>query len=163
MNKKTILLITLGFALAGFLVIKEYIDNSKKGREAAPITVADMEPLTLTDPKPDEDGQKLIIRSSGAVTFLLTAKDIIYYYKGAFNGLLNKTDYNKVRDIIKKYNTVIDPKELMFIIKTDNTSTFKNTIDMLDEMTINKIPAGHYAETEITEEEINSIKKYNDN
>lgn len=163
MNKKTILLLTLGFALAGLLVVKEYIDNSKKDREAAPKTVADMEQLTLPDPKPDEDSQKLIIRSSGAVTFLLTAKDIIYYYKGAFNGTLNKTDYNKVRHIIKKYNTVIDPKELMFIIKTDNTSTFKNTIDLLDEMTINKIPAGHYTETEITEEEINSIKRYNNN
>ena len=34
----------------------------------------------------------------------------------------------------------------MYIIKSDDASTFKNAIDILDEMAISAVPAGHYAE-----------------
>ena len=103
--------------------------------------------------------KKIIIHPSGAVTFLLAANDVIYYYSGAFTGILTKTDFKKVGAIIKRYTGSIDSRELMFVIKEEKNSTFKNAVDLLDEMEINKVPKGHYLETDITDEEIKSIKK----
>jgi tRNA U34 2-thiouridine synthase MnmA/TrmU len=47
----------------------------------------------------------------------------------------------------------------MYIIKSDKKSTFKNAIDILDEMSICAIPPGHYAEVEMTATEELLIQK----
>ena len=41
----------------------------------------------------------------------------------------------------------------MYVIKSDDKSTFKNAINILDEMTISGIPPGHYAEDKMSETE----------
>jgi len=47
----------------------------------------------------------------------------------------------------------------MYIIKSDNESTFKNAIDILDEMTISAVPPGHYAEVDMIPVEKELIKQ----
>ena len=155
--------IFLGIIMGAFLAtgVFYFINKSAKQKNiTAPLSNPDSSkpvPMPMNEPKPENDNNRLIIKWSGAVTFLLADNNEIYYYKGIFDGNLHKTDYIKVRGLIKKCNSEINPDDLMFIIKSDKGSTFKNAIDILDEMTINKIPPGHYAETEITEAEINSI------
>jgi hypothetical protein len=63
------------------------------------------------------------------------------------------TNFKEIRQIItdKKKNT--PEGDLMFVIKSDDKSTFKNAIDILDEMTISGVKAGHYAEDKISETE----------
>ncbi len=157
MSKKAVVIlsIVIFFAglLAGFLILKEFVFSTT-------ISKASAEAMTLTEPKPEKDSEKMKVNSKGAVTLLLSANDIIYYYTGEFNGVISKTDYNKVGELINKYSTGIDEKNLMFIIKSEKAATFKNAIDILDQMTINNVPAGHYAEVEIADEEIESIKKF---
>ncbi len=114
-------------------------------------------PMSMNEPKQENNKSEIKINPSGAVTFLLAANNEIYYYKGVHNYTINKTDYVEVREIIKKYKSEINPDDLMFIIKSAKGATFKNAIDILDEMTINSVPPGHYAELEITNEEIESI------
>jgi tRNA U34 2-thiouridine synthase MnmA/TrmU len=46
----------------------------------------------------------------------------------------------------------------MYIIKADKESTFKNAIDILDEMTINTVPPGHYAEVDMSDTEAKLIQ-----
>ena len=46
----------------------------------------------------------------------------------------------------------------MYIIKSDSTSTFKNAIDILDEMSISAVPPGHYAEVDMTTAEAELIR-----
>ncbi len=94
------------------------------------------------------------------LTFLLTGGKEIYYYVGPFSGTLNAIDHDYAGVFIKAYKNSIDPKDLMFIIKSDKNTTLKNVIDMLDEMTKNEVPPGHYAEEEITEDEMKSINIY---
>ena len=69
------------------------------------------------------------------------------------------TSFKEIRDVIvnKKKNTPID--DLMFVIKSDDKSTFKNAIDILDEMTISGVKPGHYAEDKISETEKMLIQK----
>jgi tRNA U34 2-thiouridine synthase MnmA/TrmU len=57
----------------------------------------------------------------------------------------------------KKKSTPIG--DLMYIIKSDNESTFKNAIDILDEMSISAIPPGHYAEVDMAPAEQMMIKQ----
>jgi len=45
------------------------------------------------------------------------------------------------------------------IIKEDKDATFKNAIDILDEMAINTVPPGHYAEVDINPVEEMLIQK----
>ncbi len=120
-------------------------------------TTSSAEAMSMIEPKNGDEKASLTVKPSGAVTFILTANDEIYYYAGAFNDSIYKTDYFKVREIIINYKSRIHPDDLMFIIKSDKAASFKNAIDILDEMAINKVPPGHYAETEITEAEIYSI------
>ncbi len=160
MSKKTIFLISVGLVLAGGMVLKEYLDNKIKNEPLSQQTKKEEEVIILPEPKPERDSEKLMVKAGGAITFLLTENDVIYYYSGKFDGILNSTDQEKVTAIIKKYKSEIDPKELMFIIKSGPGATFKNTIDLLDKMVINKVSRGQYLETEITSEEINSLKKY---
>ena len=47
----------------------------------------------------------------------------------------------------------------MYIIKADKEATFKNAIDILDEMTVTAVPPGHYAEVDITDTESMLIQK----
>ena len=49
--------------------------------------------------------------------------------------------------------------DLMYIIKSDDQSTFKNAIDILDEMAICTVPPGHYAEVPMVEVEKMLIKE----
>jgi len=154
MSKKTIVILSLAVFLAGVLILKEFVFSTTISKERA----AQM--TTLPEPRPEKDSEKIKLNSKGAVTFLLSANDIIYYYAGEFNGVIIKTGFDEVGQLIKKYNADINSKDLMFIIKTDKAATFKNAIDILDQMTLNNVPAGHYAEIEITEKEIESINNF---
>ena len=98
--------------------------------------------------------------SAYTLTFLLSGNNEIYYYVGDLNDNLSVIDYNTVGIFIKAYKNAVRPEDLMFIIKADNSSSFKNAIDILDEMQKNEVPAGHYAEEEITKEEIERIKLF---
>ena len=48
---------------------------------------------------------------------------------------------------------------IQYIIKSDEKSTFKNAIDILDEMTISAVPPGHYAEVDMVDVEKMLIQK----
>jgi biopolymer transport protein ExbD len=160
MNKKTIIILSLAVFLAGVLILRELVFYATKPSEEAMQMNLPPDDLNLTEPKPERDSEKIEVNYKGAVTFLLTANDNIYYYRGEFNDVISKTDFNKVGELINKYNTDINEKNLMFIIKADTSSTFKNAINMLDQMAINNVPAGHYAELTISNNEIESIKKF---
>ena len=111
--------------------------------------------MKLPDPKPVTEEMK--VNTQGLLTFILSGNNEIYYYRGGFNGMIKKTDYVKVRELIRQHAAKTTEEDLMFLIKSTPEASFKNSIDILDEMTINKIPPGHYAEVEITKEEADKI------
>lgn len=162
MNKTIPFLIILVLAARGLLFLSDH--NMLQGSSATEVKNTTEEPvgIDLNEPKMDTAIARLKTTAPGTVTFLLADNHEIYYYKGAFNGILKRTDYFQVRELIKRYKSQVDPDELMFIIKSEPGTTFKNTIDILDEMSINEIPPGHYAEVDITKEEtqrLNILKK----
>lgn len=89
--------------------------------------------------KPDEQNKA---KESGALTLLLGANDNVYYYEGQLDPTASNfksSSLKKIRDVIinKKRNTPVD--DLVIVIKPSNESTYKDVVDILDEMTINDI------------------------
>ncbi len=132
----------------GFLLITFFVFTTTMSQSTA---------MNMNEPKDDPD-QILKVKNSGAMTILLGKANQVYYYYGQLEAdklseEFKSTTFKGIRSLIaeKKNATPID--DLMFIIKSDDESTFNNAIDILDEMSISTVPPGHYAEVVMTETE----------
>ncbi len=140
-------MVDLGFLLVTFFVFTTTMSESKA--------------MNMNEPK-DDPGKEIKVKNSGAMTILLGKENQVYYYYGQLDPeklseQFKSTNFKDIRELIveKKKETPID--DLMYIIKSDKSSTFKNAIDILDEMSICAVPPGHYAEVEITQSEAEMI------
>lgn len=106
--------------------------------------------------KPEEQNK---VKASGALTLMLGKNDVVYYYEGelAPDGSNFKTaKFSEIRQIILDKKKSTDPKDFVVVIKPDNESTYKNTVDALDEMSINDVK--RYAMVDISDVEVALIK-----
>lgn len=159
----------------GFLLITFFIFTSTM---STPTTMA------LNMPKDEKDDEnKNEAKASGALSVFMGKGDRVYYYEGelaADGSNFKTTDFKGIRDvIINKKKSVIaahqhntqceeirsrnngDPnsckdRDLVVVIKPNPEATYKNTVDMLDEMTINGIK--RYAIVDIIPAEEQFIK-----
>ena len=144
----------------GFLLITFFVFTTTMSKPTA---------MTMNEPKDDVTDNQLKVKESAVMTILLGKKDRIYYYFGSLTAenaseKFKSSNFKEIRQIIlDKRNSVPDgdkdKSDLMYIIKADKESKFKNAIDIIDEMSINKIPAGHYAEVDISDTEAMLIQK----
>src|SRR5829696_4156455 len=73
--------------------------------------------------KPEEQNK---VKASGALTLMLGANDVIYYYEGELqpNGTNFKTTtFKEIRNVIMDKKRSTDPKDFMVVIKPDNEAT----------------------------------------
>ncbi|MCX6212659.1 MAG: biopolymer transporter ExbD [Bacteroidetes bacterium] len=148
----------------GFLLITFFIFTTTMSQPTAM-------KLILPDDKvkPEEQNKA---KESGALTILMGADNHIYYYEGqlkpdASNFLsASYNGENSIRDIILKKKEYVrsiaqDPtnpeKDLVIVIKPSSNCTYKNVIDILDEMSINVVKK--YALVDIFDIEEQLVKK----
>src|SRR5665213_1867064 len=115
----------------GFLLITFFIFTT---------TLAEPTSMNLAMPKDTKDPNlENKVKESGSLTLMLGKGNVIYYYFGNDPTKMQTTGYKDVRKVIldKKKNTPAD--DLYIIIKPDKDATYKNAVDVLDEMTINDI------------------------
>lgn len=106
--------------------------------------------------KPEEQNK---VKASGALTLLLGNNDVVYYYEGELlpdGSNFKTTTFKDVRNVIMDKKRATDPKDFMVVIKPDDDATYKNTVDILDEMTINDVK--RYAMVDIAPVEVQLIK-----
>lgn len=139
----------------GFLLITFFVFTTTMSQATA---------MNMNEPKENDPSNEKKVKESGAMTILLGKGNQIYYYYGnlhpeKLSEEFKSTTFKEIRQLIndKRKKTPID--DLMYIIKSDSLSTFKNSIDILDEMSISRVPPGHYAEVDISELERTLIKK----
>ena len=139
----------------GFLLITFFVFTTTMSQATA---------MNMNEPKDDDIENQKKVKESGAMTILLGKANQVYYYFGELHAdkiseEFKSTNFKDIRKLIldKKNGTPID--DLMYIIKSDSSSTFKNSIDILDEMSISLVPPGHYAEVDITETDRMLIRK----
>jgi len=130
----------------GFLLITFFIFTTTMSQPTAMLL-----PLPKDTDKPEEQNKA---KESGALTLLLGKNNNVYYYEGVLDPAASNfksTTMRKVRDEIirKKRSTPID--DLVIVIKPGKESTYRNVVDILDEMTINTIK--RYALVDISEVE----------
>ncbi len=130
----------------GFLLITFFIFTTTMSQPTA------MKLLLPDDKvKPEEQNKA---KESGALTILMGADNHIYYYEGqlkndASNFLsASYNGENSIRDVILKKKAYVrsiaqdpnDPEhDLVVVIKPGQNCTYKNVIDILDEMSINVV------------------------
>ena len=83
--------------------------------------------------------------SSCVLTTVLCKNDVIRYYEGAIDTTrVHTTDFNGIRQIIEQKKQMVQQargsaEQFVLIIKPLPESSFKNFVDITDEVTINNI------------------------
>ena len=98
--------------------------------------------------KPEEQNK---VKESGVLTLLLAKNDKVYYYEGTLApdaSNFKSSNFKEVRNEILAKKRSTDPKDFVVVIKPDADCTYKNVVDMLDEMLINDVK--RYATVEIS-------------
>jgi biopolymer transport protein ExbD len=136
-------MVDLGFLLITFFIFTTTMSQPTSMNLAMPKD---------TD-KPDEINK---VKESGSLTLMLGKGNEIYYYFGNDPATMQTTGYKDLRKIIldKKAKTPAD--DLFIIIKPDKDATYKNAVDVLDEMSINVI--NRYAMVDPTPDEYSKIQ-----
>jgi biopolymer transport protein ExbD len=136
----------------GFLLITFFIFTTTMSQPTA---------MKLFLPKDtDNPEEQNKIKASGALTLLLGKNDQIYYYEGelAPDASNFKTgSFKDIRKVIIDKKRATDEKDFVVVIKPDNDATYKNTVDILDEMTINVVK--RYAMVDISPVEYSLIQR----
>jgi len=159
----------------GFLLITFFIFTT---------TMSSPKALNLNMPKDTKNEEELNkAKESGALTILLGKNNAVYYYEGQlapdgsnfkatnFAGIRDEI-INKKKDVIKNHvhdescakewaknngdKTSCLDRDFVVVIKPDQDATYKNTVDILDEMTINNVK--RYAMVDITPQEYEVIQ-----
>lgn len=118
-------MVDLGFLLITFFVFTTTLSS----------------PAAMRLSMPDEKGAATKTPESGAVT-ILPDGDKLYYYVGALKENLSnvkEVSYKEIRNILISAKKNISSEKLMVIIVPGNNSTYKNVVDILDEMHISLI------------------------
>ena len=106
---------------------------------------------TLNDP-----GSTL---SASALTIVMASNNELLYFRGDCSKI-EKTDLVSVKEILATEKKRSRPQDLMIIIKDQEGASFKNSIDLLDAITTAGIPAGHFAQIDLSEKEKYCIQNY---
>lgn len=132
----------------GFLLITFFIFTT---------TVASPTALKLFLPKDvDKPEEQNKVKESGAFTIMLGKDDQVYYYEGLDPTKLQASNFKGIREQILRKKQSTNPEDLVVIIKPTVDATYKNTVDILDEMTIAEIK--RYAMVDITADEYKLIQ-----
>lgn len=133
----------------GFLLITFFIFSTTMNQRTA---------LSLNMPKDTiNPHDSMNVKESGVLTLIPGEGNAVYYYFRKDPASMQMATYKNIRDIILAKKKITDLEDLFIIIKPGNEATYKNVVDILDEMNINDIP--RYAMVSISDQENSVIRK----
>jgi biopolymer transport protein ExbD len=135
----------------GFLLITFFIFTTTMSQPTA------MRLFLPKDTEKPEDQNK--VKASGALTLILAKDNSIFYYEGELapdGGNFKNTGFKEIRDVIINKKKSTNPEDFVVVIKPTPDATYKNTVDILDEMTINEVK--RYALVDIFDVELQLVK-----
>jgi len=135
----------------GFLLITFFIFTTTMSQPTA------MKLFLPQDVDKPEDQNRA--KESGVITILLGKDNNVFYYEGQLTpnaSNFKSTSFKEIRTVLidKKRNT--PEKDLVVILKPSSQCTYKNVIDILDEMAINVLK--RYALVDISNVEESLVK-----
>jgi biopolymer transport protein ExbD len=138
-------MVDLGFLLITFFVFTTTMSEPTALRLFLP-----------KDTEKPEDQNK--VKNSGVLTVMMNRNNNVFYYEGELlpdGSNFKPSNFKDIRTVIldKKLNT--QPEDFVVIIKPGPDATYKNTVDMLDEMFISDVK--RYALVDITPQDLQFI------
>ena len=130
----------------GFLLITFFIFTTTMARPKA---------MGLILPKDVPEKIRIPVKEGAVITLLPAKNNLVYYYEGRDPKNMKVTDFKSIRDIILDKKRRTDPTWFEVILKPSKDATYKNTVDIINEMTIDDVH--HYALVEITSDEYKII------
>jgi hypothetical protein len=163
--KKFLLGLIIGAAIASgvFYYIRLKEDNEQKEQLKALIESIKQGQATnlQTSETINDPNAALLIRS--ALTIIIGNGDEFYYYRNSDCSKIEKTNLPFISNLLKDEKARTKPDDLMIIIKSAEQSTYKSAIDLLDAINLANIPAGHFAQIDLSEKEKICIQQYKKN
>jgi biopolymer transport protein ExbD len=138
-------MVDLGFLLITFFIFTTTMSSPKAFKLNVPDDTA-------------KDEEQTEAKASGAFTILLSKDNHVYYYEGQLlpdGSNFKSTNFKELRNVILDKKGRTPEKDFVVIIKPNETSNYKNVVDVLDEMTIAEIK--RYAMVEISDSETTLI------
>jgi biopolymer transport protein ExbD len=138
----------------GFLLITFFIFTSTMSSPAS------MDLFMPKDTEKDEELNKA--KESGALTIMLGKNDNVFYYEGQLapdgsNFKSTSFDPEKgIRQVIINKKRTTSADDMVVVIKPTPEATYKNTVDILDEMTINEVK--RFALVDVADSELELVK-----
>jgi len=86
--------------------------------------------------KPEEQNK---VKASAVLTIMLGKNDQVYYYEGDDPTKIQGTNFKGIRDVVLDKKRRTDPKDFVVVLKPSQDATYKNTVNILDEMTIDAV------------------------
>ncbi|MBS1599036.1 MAG: biopolymer transporter ExbD [Bacteroidetes bacterium] len=135
-------MVDLGFLLITFFIFTTTMSQPTAMRLFLPKDVD----------KPEEQNK---VKSSAVLTIMLGKNDLVYYYEGDDPTKLQSSNYKAIRDVIIDKKKRTDPKDFVVVLKPTQDASYKNTVNILDEMTIDAVK--RYAMVDISAPEYQLI------
>ncbi len=132
----------------GFLLITFFIFTTTMSQPTA------MKLFLPKDTEKPEEQNK--VKASGALTIMLGKADQVYYYEGDDPTKIQGTSFKDIRAVIINKKKSTDPKDFVVVIKPTVDATYRNTVDILDEMSINDVK--RYAMVDISADEYKLVQ-----
>jgi biopolymer transport protein ExbD len=135
----------------GFLLITFFIFTTTMSQPTA------MKLFLPKDTEKPEEQNK--IKASGALTIMLGKDNGVFYYEGELlpdGSNFKSSNFKDIREEIINKKKSTNPDDFVVVIKPGPEATYKNTVDILDEMTINDVK--RYAMVDIFDTEIQLMK-----
>ncbi|HEX2983940.1 MAG TPA: biopolymer transporter ExbD [Ignavibacteriales bacterium] len=139
-------MVDLGFLLVTFFMLTTTFSKPQTMEINLPVK-----------PKSGEEADKgQAVKESKAMTILIGADNTLYYYMGITDPQVEKSDFlpNGIRKVLLEKNREI--RDLIVLIKPSDESSYRNVVDILDEMNIANIK--RYALVDITPQDIDLLK-----
>ena len=131
----------------GFLLITFFIFTTTMTRPTA---------MKLILPKDVDDDQKQKVKVSAVITLMPGRNDLIYFYEGDSLNNLKSSNFKGIRDVILNKKRRTDTAFFEVILKPTKDASYKNAVDILDEMKIDAVP--HFALVDISPDEYRVIQ-----
>jgi biopolymer transport protein ExbD len=135
----------------GFLLITFFIFTTTMSQPTAMKLV-----LPKDTDNPEEQNKA---KESGVLTILTGDKNTVFYYEGTLSpdgSNFKSSSFREIRNVIIDKKQRTKEEDFIVILKPGANSTYKNLVDILDEMKINV--AKRYALVEISDGEAQLVK-----
>ena len=140
----------------GFLLITFFIFTTTMSQATA------MRLFLPKDADKPEDQNKA--KESGVITILLGKDNNVFYYEGTLDNTASNfksSNFHEIRTVLMDKKQRTPEKDLVVVLKPSDECTYKNVVDILDEMTINVLK--RYALVDISDIESLLVKKSEEN